>query len=842
MSSRLTELVKRPNVGTNGTPIKVRASHFEVTQLPDKTIHHYDVMVTPDVPSAVNRRVYQNFLTLYKEDLRGASPVYDGKKNLFSYVDLGFERKTFEFTLPQAGGQPGGISNNFKIKIAKAATINLAELHNFLEGTNAVSNNVRTAIQALDVLIHHEPSMLYRAFGRSFFTPEGCKPLDGKLDVWRGWFTSVRPAPGRMMINVDITASAFYQPLPVIQMAIKILGFRTPNDLSQATANNWHKVEKSIRGLRVRLLHAPHREGTIKGLTATSAMNTKFSKDVIQPDGTVTTQETNVAAYFNETYSRTLLYATTRCLIVRRMALPLELCTIVEGQRYGKKLDEFQTAEMIKFTTLNPTARANEIKKGLQLLNYKDSKFLKEFGMKISNEMAVVDARILPAPAICYHRLSKKEATFVPNEGAWNLRDKRVLHGKTLKSWGVLVWATERDISKPQVNNFVRELIQTCSDTGMTISSDDPPVRYVSPHGNIEQYLREQYIVTGNQFGNPELLVCVLPTTGAPLYAEIKRITDTVLGVASQCLQMRHVKMPKKQYCANVCLKINLKLGGSNSCLREDEVPFITDIPTILIGADVSHPPPGDTSRPSIAAMVASMDKITSRYATSIRAQQSRMETIVYFKDMVTELLKKFYQSTKRKPERILFYRDGVSENQFAEVVRYEIAALRAACAHLQTGYAPKITFVIVQKRHHTRFFPMRPQDADRTGNCKPGMVVDTGITHPIEFDFYLQSHAGLLGTSRSTHYHVIHDENRFTANGLQELSNKLCYLYARCTRSVSMVPPAYYAHLVAARARKHSKGEVWDSEESRSSTESVTEASYAPLKSELQNGMFFCT
>jgi len=29
-----------------------------------------------------------------------------------------------------------------------------------------------------------------------------------------------------------------------------------------------------------------------------------------------------------------------------------------------------------------------------------------------------------------------------------------------------------------------------------------------------------------------------------------------------------------------------------------------------------------------------------------------------------------------------------------------------------------------------------------------------------------------------------------------------LCYLYCRCTRSVSVVPPAYYAHLAAFRGR----------------------------------------
>ncbi len=73
---------------------------------------------------------------------------------------------------------------------------------------------------------------------------------------------------------------------------------------------------------------------------------------------------------------------------------------------------------------------------------------------------------------------------------------------------------------------------------------------------------------------------------------------------------------------------------------------------------------------------------------------------------------------------------------------------------------------------------------------------------HPYEFDFFLNSHPGLQGTSRSTHYHVLFDENGFTADTLQELTYRLCYLYCRSTRAVSLVPPAYYAHLVADRAR----------------------------------------
>jgi eukaryotic translation initiation factor 2C len=42
----------------------------------------------------------------------------------------------------------------------------------------------------------------------------------------------------------------------------------------------------------------------------------------------------------------------------------------------------------------------------------------------------------------------------------------------------------------------------------------------------------------------------------------------------------------------------------------------------------------------------------------------------------------------------------------------------------------------------------MSARDADRSGNCKAGTVVDRDVAHPTEFDFYLQAHGGLLGRS----------------------------------------------------------------------------------------------
>src|SRR5438874_6284162 len=95
---------------------------------------------------------------------------------------------------------------------------------------------------------------------------------------------------------------------------------------------------------------------------------------------------------------------------------------------------------------------------------------------------------------------------------------------------------------------------------------------------------------------------------------------------------------------------------------------------------------------------------------------------------------------------------------------------------------------------------------SDRTGNCFPGTVVETTVTHPFEFDFYLQSHPGTQGTTRPTHYYVLYDENNFTPDALETLTYNLCYVYARCTRAVSLVSPLYYAHLACCRVRFHTR------------------------------------
>ncbi len=48
---------------------------------------------------------------------------------------------------------------------------------------------------------------------------------------------------------------------------------------------------------------------------------------------------------------------------------------------------------------------------------------------------------------------------------------------------------------------------------------------------------------------------------------------------------------------------------------------------------------------------------------------------------------------------------------------------------------------------------------------------MDKAIVHPVEFGFFLNSHAGIQGTSRPTHYHVLVDQAAYTADQLQKFT-----------------------------------------------------------------------
>ena len=97
--------------------------------------------------------------------------------------------------------------------------------------------------------------------------------------------------------------------------------------------------------------------------------------------------------------------------------------------------------------------------------------------------------------------------------------------------------------------------------------------------------------------------------------------------------------------------------------------------PTLVLGADINHPPPGADGRPSFTSLVGNVDSETAKYVADCRVQISRQEMIDALEEMATAhiaLYKRYRQAVEKKspdPKRVIFYRDGVSEGEFKQVL-----------------------------------------------------------------------------------------------------------------------------------------------------------------------------
>ncbi|VAI52214.1 unnamed protein product [Triticum turgidum subsp. durum] len=722
---------------------------------------------------------------------------------------------------------------NFKVVIKFAARADLHRLGMFLAGRHAEAP--QEALQVLDIVLRELPSARYAPFGRSFFSPDlgRRQPLGDGLESWRGFYQSIRPTQMGLSLNIDMSATAFIEPLPVIDYAAQLLR----SDIHSRPLSDAErvKIKKALRGVKVEVTHRGNmrRKYRISGLTTQATRELTFPVD---EGGTVK----SVVQYFQETYGFAIQHTYLPCLQVGNQQRP-----------------NYLPMEMVKHNA------------------YQEDPYAKEFGIKISDCLASVDARILPAPRLKYNETGR-EKDCIPRVGQWNMMNK----------------------------DFALEPVL-------------PPMS--ARPDQVERALKARYHeamnILGPQRRELDLLIGILPDNNGSLYGDLKRVCEIDLGIVSQCCCTKQVFKLNKQIYANIALKINVKVGGRNTVLVDAlsrRIPLVTDRPTIIFGADVTHPHPGEDSSPSIAAVVASQDwPEVTRYAGLVSAQAHRQELIEDLykvrqdpqkgpvsSGMIRELLISFKKSTGEKPQRIIFYRFVPNQRTPGHVLSAFTDALSStplsgmalarACASLEANYQPQVTFIVVQKRHHTRLFAHNHNDKnsmDRSGNILPvspmysaaadssqnglpsfppcstseGTVVDTKICHPTEFDFYLCSHAGIKGTSRPAHYHVLWDENNFTADGLQTLTNNLCYTYARCTRSVSIVPPAYYAHLAAFRARFYMEPESSDSGSMASgpggrgptSGSSASRGTRAPggaavkplpaLKDNVKNVMFYC-
>jgi eukaryotic translation initiation factor 2C len=478
----------------------------------------------------------------------------------------------------------------------------------------------------------------------------------------------------------------------------------------------------------------------------------------------------------------------------------------------------------------------------------------------VGNQMITVPARILPPPRLQYKSKDSRPKMIDPSSGAWNMAQVKFQVGGNMGDWTYLnVSRRERQAFGPTgPDDTVKAFAAALSGYGIGNRFDGSSARSVEVTREPATYTAVERTLTEQARNGRKLrfILVIIPNRDVEMYKRIKKLADQTLGVNVVCVVADKFAKGQPQYFANVALKFNLKSGGINQIVEPAKLGIIAEGKTMVVGIDVTHPQPGSASQaPSVAGIVASIDPHLGQWPAELGVQdKSRQEMVSGIGNMFKNRLLLWRKHNKILPENVLIYRDGVSEGQYETVLADELPKIRAACEELYPAPdlkkgLPRLSIVIVGKRHHTRFYPTRIGDADSNSNCPNGTVVDRGVTEVRNWDFFLQAHTSLQGTARPAHYYVVLDEifskrpvkppHKNAADSLEDLTHNMCHLFGRATKAVSICPAAYYADLVCERARCY-LAHLYEPSDSGSQTGEGTIISNVNAHPNLRDTMFY--
>lgn len=803
-SGASTQFPLRPGFATGlGREIMVWTNYVRL-DIPDIIIYRFHIEVKPCKPLVPDpkgkklKRIIQllckrhHRLSMMRSDM---SALLYGPENLLnnglSFLDYSI------LYYPEGQNPSANDASNYKVRITSAGPpMETKQLREYLELRSPSCANRIEIIQAINSILSHHCHM------QNNFITIGNNNKHFRLDddtnqedlgrgmlILRGFSKSVRPATGRLLLNVNVANAVAYSPqrLPDLARAFGLV--------------NLESLENFLIKLRVTVSHSKRINSeagnpipTVKticglarkddGVGSTERPQVKDfggPKDVLfrrEMDGKK--QMVSIWEHFAEVYKlemdETLPVVCTGNRSTNPIYLPMEVCWVIPGQLCKENLTALQRTKMIKFTCRKPKVNAESIMKdGLPSLGL-ESKILQQYKMAVKPAFVVAPAFILSPPQLQYRSRQNpfplKPA--VVSNGSWNMESVRFQKGTQLEegTWDyVWIHYDVRDRDGKLLNNpfessggspasKIAELVAEMRKCGIDVRErlnlnakialkpERSEQDFWRNEENIQRCLKKIYIDNKNRL---RLLLVILPTYNASYYNEIKRSLDQRAGLTSVCVAADKFVRGGLQYFANVALKVNLKLGGTNHVINKTslaDLDLIKKQKTMVCGLDVTHPSPGShLNAPSIAGMVYCLDDDLAQWRSFLWLQsQERREMTTDLKNKFTSALKLWQERNSSLPENVILYRDGVSEGQYDHVLKMEVnSQIRTAFDETYgPGRSPKLSVIVVGKRHGTRFYPTNPKNMDpKTSNCLPGTVVERGITDAHQWDFFFLAHKG---------------------------------------------------------------------------------------------------
>ena len=733
----------------------------------------HKIVVTPEIRRSIQTEFLNRVLS-ENEITKDTTWAFDGSK-----VFISEKNSTTEFEV-------GTGKSSYKISIE--------QLEEFTVDQNT-KQLTESQMQAIDLIIRSFQNRLFVSCGRKQVITADCQgkvmgtdannnelrldinrnlmpmQIQGNVLMAKGIVQATRFLQAGVFLNVDNALQAFYETRRVSEIFKEFDRIRRPE--------GFRTLMKQCKVVTTHL----KRNMTFKPFRVSEH---PANNEIFEIEG----KSTNVAEYFAKTYTP-LENPNMPCVQRKKgdmiLSFPIEHLKIAPNQRVPGKLSDQQISDVIKITATPPHQRFRELEDKMKVMNVCENPLLTSLGIKVGTEFTKLPAVTLSPPALKFGdpRNPSSFKFITPYNGGWNLRDCAAIRAVSLKFCTIIDCAgLPRSLIEDKFSLFksVNKAFRVDIEQFKIVQCRDP-VRELDK------------LIDGFCF-------VILPAHGRDnkmAYKMVKCISELhKQNSLTQCIKATTFKAMSPSTAANIALKICIKKGGFPNYL--DGGFNIFKKPTMVVGIDVSHPGIGQNVG-TLAALVSSTDKNCSKYSTFMEFQQARQEVLSNLHNMMGSPIAKFKSCNKGTlPGSVIVFRDGVAASQFSNICDVEIGLIKEAfkAAGMENS---KLTYIVCQKKHSIRF--MQDGHNPKDSNVSPGTcVMNANVMGRTEF--YMISHKAMKGTARPVRYTVLADENKYGEH-LQKFIFDLCHMYGRCTKSVGVVSPVYFAHHAAVRHKIYS-------------------------------------
>ncbi|XP_017858424.1 PREDICTED: protein piwi [Drosophila arizonae] len=737
--------------GSDGKQIKLLSNYFRLNTKPQWRIVHYHVDFAPEIELV---RVRCGVLSEHAKSF-GTGYLFDGNQL--------FTTKKFDedVTVLQATSKQGV---NYTITIKCVGYISTAEPR-FLQVLNLI---LRRSMKGLNL----------EQVGRNLFDPHARVSLgEFSIELWPGYETSIRQHEKDILVCAEITH--------------KVMRRETVYDILRRTSS---KPERHQEEFRLNVL----------GLIVLTDYNNKTYRindvDFTQtPRATFSCKGNDVSfiEYYLKKYNirirdhdQPLLISKNRDKAQKSNANEIvilipELCRVT-GLTDNMRSNNNLMRAMSNHTRMNPERRIERLKTFNRRLHTtaESVKVLTDWNMKLDEKLIEVQGRVLLPQKIVFNDNARISAG---DSADWtrHFRNQRML---TTPRSGLDRWAV---IAPKRCSSELRTLLSNLNRAAMGMGFHISCPREVMIYDD----RTSSYIQALDDCAtkDPKLILCFVPSDSPERYSAIKKRGCVDRAVPTQVVTKRCNKNGLS-VATKIAIQINCKIGYT---------PWMIELPLsglMTMGFDIAKC--SSNRNKAYGALVASMDLQRNATFFSTVAECSAYDVLANnLWPMILKALRQYQLEHQKLPNRIVFYRDGVSSGSLRQLFEYEV---KDVVEKLNLEYKkvsstpPMLAYIVVTKSSNTRFF------LDNRSNPPPGTVVDDVVTLPERYDFYLVSQTVRQGTVSPTNYNVLYSNIGLSPDKVQKLTYKMCHLYYNWSGTTRVPAVCQYAKKLATLVGSH--------------------------------------